>query len=321
MRQTQTSNLGPKTLCTATMGKPKKKKAKAVPLAPPKLKSRRKARKVTTQFHRLTRARDAAEQDGRVEEVARIDRELEAMGGREEYQRASQVSTSFFSTSKWVLGYLSRNGMLHGVHEEGSEEKRHTRLLEVGAINTELLVAAKKTRFDARTNQTVPMHRLDVKAIDIHSMHPDIEEVDFLTMSVQRNVNDRYDVIVCSMVLNCVTSAGKRGDMLCRLYHFLRPKGLCFFTIPRSCLVMSPFIDQNEFESMLRFIGFEILEMKNSPKISFFILRRETQKSSSTNHFNKEHKPQSNKNSGRYQTDFSIALTDEALNGKGIAFR
>ena len=71
--------------------KKKKKKRKrkrppnAVPLVYP-MKSLRKARKVTSAFHRLTSDMREAERRGDCDEVARLKRELKEMGGRSAYQ-------------------------------------------------------------------------------------------------------------------------------------------------------------------------------------------------------------------------------------------
>ena len=132
------------------------------------------ARHVTTQFHKLTRQREqivaAARGAGDEEDTttAQIDAALQAMGGRVAYQKASQVSTSFHSTSKWVLSHLSRNGWVYGilVHDDATSQlnnntqatskkkvRRPTRLLEVGAINTELLDASHLFQIVSSNNQ------------------------------------------------------------------------------------------------------------------------------------------------------------------------
>jgi len=267
------------------------RKRKPIPLAPkpPVMKSRKKARQVTTKFHKLTRALTLAKD---VAEVKRLNLQLEEMGGREEYQRASQLSTSFHSTSKWVLGGLARFGWLHGIPladkgfqtEAGTKPKkrrRPTRLLEVGAINTELLDSAdqlqeSRDQADGKT-MTKRKYNLRVRAIDIHSMEERIEEQDFLTLPfTSSNVTERYDVIVCSMVLNCVTNPMDRGKMCAKLYHHLRPGGKLFLTIPKFCLTKSAFITPELFVELLgeKGVGFVVEETKESPRVSFFICRR-----------------------------------------------
>jgi hypothetical protein len=80
------------------------------------------------------------------------------------------------------------------------------------------------------------------------------------------------------MVLNCVTTPQDRGKMLCRLYHHLRPGGLCFLTIPKFCLTKSAFFTPTLFQQMLTQteggVGFEIESTKDSPRISYFLLKR-----------------------------------------------
>ena len=263
--------------------KKSKKKAFRPLIRPPKHPSRKQARRLTTEFHRLTSLRDAAERSHDDAGVAHYDEMIRKMGGREEYQRASQTSTAFFSTTKWVLGYLSRNGWIHGISLDNLEDekkqspdrikqtaakkrRRPTRTMEVGAINTELL--------DASNNRH---NNLDVRAIDINSMDPRIEENDFLMIPVPETL---YDVIVCSMVLNCVTTPEKRGQMLLRLSRFVLPGGLVFLTIPRTCLNLSPYIDETMFTQMLGYCDLQVIETKESPKIAFFICQKTDNKPS-----------------------------------------
>jgi 25S rRNA (adenine2142-N1)-methyltransferase len=240
-----------------------------------------------------------------------LDRAIQEGGGRALYQRASQVSTSYFSTSRWVLGYLVRNGWIHGrpkvrssmnnerakegnsdadldgnsrskTRSKWREEKRPTRLLEVGAINTELLDASKSSSESAPHHANgIPLNisrrrggGLQVRSIDLRSMHPEIEQADFLAIPLTDNEQEKYDVIVCSMVLNCVTTPIQRGKMVKRLFQFLSPGGLCFITIPKSCLTLSPYMDRLKFQEALAFTGLEVLETKETPKIAFFICER-----------------------------------------------
>lgn len=332
------------------------KKRKAVPLAPPPAisQSRKRARQVTTLFHKYTRQRDAATN---VKEVQQIDTLIAQMGGRREYQRASQISTSFHSTSKWVLGCLSRNGWLHGIfvanvddkEEEFSTvartgssssdaskkrrrpERRPTRLLEVGAINTELLDAAAATATtvgEVASNSIIEAdkkkYRMNVRSIDLHSMNEGIEEADFLQQFPvnSKNVHDRYDVIVCSMVLNCVTTPAARGEMISRLHHFLRPGGLVYLTIPKTCLNMSPYTDRPRFEQLLRAVGLEVLEhTKDSPKVAFFIGRRpEASDAQPVQLDPKWTKLTVIRRGKKYRNEFAVTLDADSVAGKTLTY-
>jgi len=146
---------------------------------------------------------------------------------------------------------MANNGWLYGIKQstgpdyddtcktsESSKNRaprRTTKILEVGAINTELLDAAEvekasdislsSSQSTTKTTYKRSKYNIHVRAIDIHSMEERIEEQDFLQLPL---MSPKYDVIVCSMVLNCVTTKEDRGKMLALLYHQLRPGGLCF---------------------------------------------------------------------------------------------
>ncbi len=301
------------------------KKRKPQPLAPPPqasaLRSRKRARQVTTLFHKYTQQRDLAIARAReggcdvgsdegdesvvksqkskcgsggskpadkqelLNEVKKWDDKIAEIGGREEYQRASQLNTSLFSTSKWVLGVLGRWGWLDGfvipidgdslsTQKKRKHARRDIRLLEIGAINTQLLDAATRTKLDATTNESQRVHRLDVHAIDLRSTDPRIQKMDFFHYPLS---DQKYDVLVCSMVINCVTTPAQRGTMLSLCFRHLRPGGVCFITLPNLCLSQSKFITRKYFEEILtKGVGFEMLNevARESPKVAFFVLRR-----------------------------------------------
>jgi len=292
------------------------------------MKSRKRARQVTTQFHTLTHQRAQAVLQKDSLKIQQIDQELHAMGGRNEYQRASQLSTSFHSTSKWVLGHLARLGWLHGIKSQTQQEenstdsspqstrrRRRTRILEVGAINTELLDAAAET-----TPTGEAKHCIDVRAIDLHSMEERIEEADFLSLPfTSTSVSERYDAIVCSMVINCVPTPTDRGKMIVKLFQHLRPGGLLFLTLPKYCLTKSAFVTMEVFEQMLGRrggIGFDIHETKQSPKVAFFVCGRPSLDDGPIpSSVNKSFTVQIVRNKGKkFPNQFSIILDPEELN-------
>ncbi|RYG97966.1 hypothetical protein EON65_52055 [archaeon] len=164
------------------------------PIGGPAMKSRRVARKVTSQYHILITEKTQISQDRALSKqekqlkLSEIDQKLEKIGGINKYQEASIISTQHFSTSKWILQAIRR-------HRPPVPEIK-LRTFEVGAINTQL--------------QLSPL--LAVRSIDLHSQHPLIEEQDFFRVAPQQ----AYDVVVCSMVINCVTESHKRGEMIAR---------------------------------------------------------------------------------------------------------
>jgi 25S rRNA (adenine2142-N1)-methyltransferase len=212
------------------------KKRKEAPLVPPPIASRRVARRVTSEFHRL--AQDAARAPTRAAREAAA-RALEASRGR--YQEASALSTALYSTSRWVLRVLRRRGVLT------LPQARAPALLEVGAVNTQLL--------DARG--------LAVRAIDIRSSLERIERRDFFDLDPA----GAYDVVVCSLVINQLPEALARGRMVAGLVAHLRPGGLCFLVVPRSCLERSLATTPARFDAVLRRAGFVELERRATPRL------------------------------------------------------
>ncbi|CAH0376442.1 unnamed protein product [Pelagomonas calceolata] len=223
------------------------KKRKDAPLVPPPIASRRVARRVTSEFHRL--AQDAARAPTAAARAA-AERVLEARRGR--YQEASALSTALHSTSRWVLRVLRRRGVLGA-----AANARPPALLEVGAVNTQLLEA----------------RGLAVRAIDVRSSMQRIERVDFFDLRPQGSYLrgnqpvSSYDVVVCALVLNCLPDAAARGRMVAGLVAHLRPGGLCFLVVPRSCLERSAATTPARFDAVLRRAGLVELERRATPRL------------------------------------------------------
>ena len=238
------------------MGKTsRKKRRKDAPLVPPPIASRRVARRVTSEFHRL--AQDAARAPTAAARAA-AERVLEDRRGR--YQEASALSTALHSTSRWVLRVLRRRGVLGAAANarppdaaanarppDAAANARPPALLEVGAVNTQLL--------DARG--------LAVRAIDVRSSMQRIERVDFFDLRPQGS----YDVVVCALVLNCLPDAAARGRMVAGLVAHLRPGGLCFLVVPRSCLERAAATTPARFDAVLRRAGLVELERRATPRL------------------------------------------------------
>ncbi len=187
--------------------------------------------------------------------------------------------------------------------------------MEVGAINTELLDAVVETTSSGETK-----HRLEVRAIDLHSMEARIEEADFLKLPFcSEDVKERYDVIVCSMVINCVPTPADRGKMMNRLFHHLRPGGLLFLTLPKYCLTKSAFVTLNIFQDMLGReggVGFHVEETKQSPKVAFFVCRRPQTDEEPAKPLDKRWTKQTIRNKGKkFPNQFSVVLDPAEVSG------
>jgi len=226
------------------MGKKRRLFTGNAPIGGKGLKSRRVARVVTSKYHAIRNEMQSCGDNK--ERMAELEKELEAIGGTDKYQQASIVSTSHFKTSRWVVKMIEQ-------HLGRSSAK--IRVLEVGAINIQLHSVAW----------------LDVRSIDVNSQHPLIEELDFFDLPPEQ----AFDVVVCSMVVNCVTEAAKRGEMLARLRGHLRSEeSLLLLVLPSRC-IESKHCGAARFESLLGGLGFGFqAPLKTTPRLFFYTLRR-----------------------------------------------
>ena len=193
------------------MGRKRKLFLGTEPIGGKDMKSRRKARFVTSQYHNIRNEMAAVDKDKMItadekqEKQVHLNERLEAIGGVNKYQQASIISTSHFRTSRWVISTLEQLGCrkklstgaeVTSVSEDGDDIKssskkrssvsaRKLNVLEVGAINVQLQQC----------------DWLAVRAIDVNSQHPLIEECDFFDITP----SESFDAVVCSMVSQSVS--------------------------------------------------------------------------------------------------------------------
>ena len=171
------------------------KSAKKSPIVPPtpKITSRKHARKVTSAYHKITAQMKVA---GSASELAACASELAEIGGVMAYQQASALNTALNKTSAWVVQVLRQRKLL--------KRDARLRVLEVGAINTQLLDEPE----------------LATRAIDLHAINSRIEQCDFFSLpyggelDAATGTSIPYDAVVCSMVLNCVPEPRRRFEDL-----------------------------------------------------------------------------------------------------------
>lgn len=168
---------------------------------------------------------------------------------RDEYQRASALTTTRHRTAKFTFSVLTKLG------RRPKRGERPLRTLEVGAINTDLMSA----KF------------LDVRAIDVKSRHPKIEQIDFFKLPVE---DETYDVVHSSMVLNCVPTAELRGEMLHRTSRLLRTGGSFFLMLPARCVNASARMTSNKLIRLCRACGLRVVEKKSTPKVMFYCFEK-----------------------------------------------
>jgi hypothetical protein len=76
------------------------------------------------------------------------------------------------------------------------------------------------------------------------------------------------------MVLNCVVSPRDRGFMLQHAWEHLRPGGALVLGLPRRCVLASAYTSAGRWLAMLRCCGFQLLHVRQTPKLLFFTLGR-----------------------------------------------
>eukprot|EP01038_Epipyxis_sp_PR26KG_P005063 gene5063-7067_t len=235
------------------MGRKRKLFTGVQPIGGHSLKSRRLARLITSQYHNIRNEKFAItstniDNDGsksndiNSNRIKELENKMENIGGIEKYQQASIISTNHFKTSRWVLKTLrellpnhiqnNNNDVTIEMNQVKSKSNNKISLFEVGAINTQL--------------QQSPW--LNVRAIDLHSTNPMIEECDFFDVIPEFN----YDAVVCSMVINCVEDPIKRGEMIARLSAHIHPEhGILLLVLPKRC-VHSRYVGERNFEELLQ---------------------------------------------------------------------
>ncbi|KAJ1441728.1 hypothetical protein B484DRAFT_101886 [Ochromonadaceae sp. CCMP2298] len=329
------------------MGRKKRLHLGQKPIGGQAVKSRRVARKITSEYHLIQNERSqvvnsALPPDQQVLKLGLLDTRLESIGGTHAYQQASIVSTQHFRTSRWVTATLRGLGMGPGAgagggggdgggdgdggerggREEGGDGGERGGREEGGAVGSmgpdaPATTNTSKKSSSSSSSSSSPRARiplleigaintqlhaypwLDVTSIDLNSQHPLILEQDFLTLSPapgtagggvggvgNGNVGNRdvitlskasrrFEVLVCSMVINCVDTAARRGEMLARLSAHLPPKGLLLLVLPSRCLRSPHLGGLPMFLELLGGFGLtQAVDRKETPKLTFFVLRK-----------------------------------------------
>ena len=164
-----------------------------------------------------------------------------------DYQLASQASLREHSTNKWAVKVLSR------LFSPSSRPKLRLELLEIGCVDTHF----NKVSW------------IQNRGIDLRSTHPSIEALDFFDLPI----SDKFDVVVCSMVINFILSPLKRGEMLHKVSRdHLREGGLFFLVFPKRTM-LPPSPSKETFVRLLREkCSLHLVFERESPKLLFFVL-------------------------------------------------
>lgn len=175
------------------MAKVKKKTTPITQRTDKKFKhSSKETAKLIRRYHVLNKELAKCRSNNDREKEQQILAEMEAMGGLEWYQRASQLGQSKArggDSSKWLLKKLEKHGY----------RKEKLRLLEIGAV--------------APDNYDKVKSWITVLPIDLNPQDPRIKKQDFLEMKP----TDKFDVLSLSLVVNFVGDPKDRGERNCYL--------------------------------------------------------------------------------------------------------
>ncbi|KAF7778877.1 hypothetical protein Agabi119p4_3222 [Agaricus bisporus var. burnettii] len=222
------------------------------------------SRNVIRRFHVLikkeaqlkcNRSPSAAE----IEDLVKIQHEIQELGGLQRYQRMSTVGQSGDrgGGSEKVFIEWMKELKLHV-----SEMQIKLRLLEVGAL--------KPDNFTSCTSW------IENTPIDLRPQHPAIREQDFLLLDPVENER-KWDAISLSLVLNFVPLAVDRGSMLQLANTILKDKGYLFLALPLPCLTNSRYMSFEHFTRLMETLGFSELRCrwKKGGKMAYWLYQKQ----------------------------------------------
>ncbi|ORX38849.1 nucleolus protein [Kockovaella imperatae] len=182
-------------------------------------------------------------------QLAQVDRELDSLGGIEAYQKASVYGQSVErggDSAKVLIEWL---------------KKRDASQIELGALKPDNLASCASW--------------IENHPIDLHSLHPDIEEQDFFNRPLPTTDMDHFDIISCSLVLNFVDDSERRGQMLRLIHRHLasRASSLLFLVLPLPCVKNSRYVTLESLRNLMRCVGFEQVEerWKEGGKVGYWL--------------------------------------------------
>ena len=232
----------------------------------------RATRSVIRNHHTLTKQLRSAITRNDSTTAASLQAEMEAKGGIAKYQEASIQGQSIQrggDSSRVLIRWLAE---LVPPKLQADKQERKLRLLEVGALRPD--------------NYCSRSELLNVTRIDLHSQHPKIQTQDFMTRPIPPSAMlqiDGFDVVSLSLVVNFVSDAAGRGEMLRRVSSFLRiPPSeyenvadptlpALFLVLPAPCVTNSRYLNEERLENIMQSLGYKKVRRKMSAKLVYYL--------------------------------------------------
>ncbi len=218
-----------------------------------------------------------------------VRQEIDSLGGLKKYQDASfagQGKDRGGDTSGMLVTWLSSL--------KDTQADTGLRILEVGALEV--------NNACARCN----LFRGGIERIDLKSRHPDIKEQDFMDRPLPAGIDDAFDVVSLSLVVNFVGDLKGRGNMLRRVSNYLRPRptkevktkrddetqnenalskktstGISgdieqllpalFLVLPAPCVNNSRYLDEEKLTALMEVLGYIMVRRKMSAKLVYYL--------------------------------------------------
>jgi 25S rRNA (adenine2142-N1)-methyltransferase len=263
--------------------------------------SRKASRTLINRHHQLEKSRRQAAVAGDRIKESELAREIESLGGLDQYQQASLQGQSLDrggDTSKILLDWLPLEDM--------KEMKGQLQMLEIGSLSTK--------------NACSQSGYFDMVNIDLNSQEPGIEQQDFMERPLPSADSERFDIISLSLVLNFVPDHGTRGQMLLRTLSFLRTTDAVhkanldatypclFLVLPRSCVDNSRYFTKSRLTEIMSAIGYTQLQNKLTQKLTYSLWKWDGVTRKSIASF-----PKTEINPGRTRNNFVITLDRKKL--------
>lgn len=249
--------------------------------------------------HTLEKQRAKARADGDHAKAAALQKQIEAQGGLENYQRASLIGQSNDrggDSSKILMEWLAP--ALPALKQHVTDGQP-IRMLEVGALSV--------------TNACSKSRLFEIERIDLNSQAEGIVQQDFMERPLPRDGKEQFDIISLSLVLNYVPDAVGKGEMLLRISKFLRagkyPEALqpyfpsLFLVLPAPCVTNSRYMDEKKLEAIMEALGYVMVKKKLSNKLVYYLWRMEVPTTKRSLGFKKEEL-----RAGKTRNNFAIVL-------------
>ena len=198
---------------------------------------------IIRRFHNIHKELEKLKANPNTFKQKQLESELEAKGGIRAYQQASRMGASRFNSEKWLI----KNLLSHS---------KAVSLLDVGALTI---------------NYALP--QVQVTSIDLNPCIPQIKKMDFL------DVNESYDVVCLSLVLNFTGCPETRAKMIQKCKSVVKKDGFVYIVLPLPCVMNSRHFSEDYFvNSLMKSVDFQFVKKHESKKLSFFIFQNSAYK-------------------------------------------